>query len=481
MSLGMLTIIGCGNSNRSDDGVGPYIAQRLREQLAAQPQHQLQVFDAGTAGIEVMFKARHSERLIIIDASSSDSEPGSLFNVPGEMLVAQQADYSNMHEFRWQHALHSGREIYGDSFPTDITVYLIESASLELGLNLSPAVLKTADELIDTLLTEAKANKVPRSRSGIQVDTALRMAKEADCSNAEKATMLSEVATGIQQNADTESDLHNAISLYRAALSQPKISDALSGEIQLLLASTLCKLTTANSEALFEARVLIENALAIITDAELLADGHMQLGLVSQHLAASGSADPHKAIAHYQRALSFFTAEHAPTEHAIIHSNLATLWLSMPGETGKQSIYEAMAVQSFESALNNISAKSQPVEYAMLQNNLGNALQYIGSGHPIANNLRALEAYEIAIQLREDQPALLANTLANRANCLRNLPDDVERPERGNRQRLQQAIMDSERAETLFLQGGELDKAAMITELLIELQQQLHEDCAHAS
>ncbi|MGJ8685885.1 MAG: hydrogenase maturation protease [Spongiibacteraceae bacterium] len=477
----MLTIIGCGNSNRSDDGVGPYIAQRLNQQLADQTQRQLQVFDAGTAGIEVMFKARHSERLIIIDASSSGSEPGSLFKVPGEMLFSEQADYSNMHEFRWQHALYSGREIYGDSFPTDITVYLIESESLELGLSLSPSVLKTADELISTLLSEASTSPASRSRSDIQVETALRMAEEADCSDVEKAAMLSEVGTGLQQNADTENDLQNAISLYRAALSRPEINDALSGEIQLLLASTLCKLTTADSEALFEARVLIENALAIITDSELLADGHMQLGLVSQHLAADGRADPRKAIAHYQRALTFFTAEHAPAEHAIIHSNLATLWLSMPGETGKQSIYEAMAVQSFESALRNISADSQPIEYAMLQNNLGNALQYVGSGHPVANNLRALEAYEIAINLREDQPALLANTLANRANCLRNLPDDVEHPERGNQQRLQQAIADSERAKKLFAQGGELDKAAMITELLAELEQQLHEDCAHAS
>ncbi len=75
----MLSIIGCGNSNRSDDGAGVYVVQRLKEQLSKAPSLDVQIFDAGTAGMDVMFQARGSNALIIIDASCSGSEPGAVF------------------------------------------------------------------------------------------------------------------------------------------------------------------------------------------------------------------------------------------------------------------------------------------------------------------------------------------------------------------------------------------------------------------
>ncbi len=39
----MLTIIGCGNLNRSDDAVGVIIAQRLQKYLAENPHPKVQV------------------------------------------------------------------------------------------------------------------------------------------------------------------------------------------------------------------------------------------------------------------------------------------------------------------------------------------------------------------------------------------------------------------------------------------------------
>jgi hydrogenase maturation protease len=82
----MLTIIGCGNLNRCDDAVGVIIAQRLQQYLIQNPHPNVRIFDCGTAGMEVMFQARGSEQLIIIDASSTGSEPGAIFEVPGSEL-----------------------------------------------------------------------------------------------------------------------------------------------------------------------------------------------------------------------------------------------------------------------------------------------------------------------------------------------------------------------------------------------------------
>ena len=141
----MLTIIGCGNLNRNDDAVGAIIAQRLQQFLAENPYPNVQVYDCGTAGMEVMFQARGSKHLTIIDASSTGSEPGAVFKVPGEELEALPEPSYNLHDFRWDNALAAGRKIFKDDFPQEVTVYLIEAENLGFGLELSPAVKRAAD------------------------------------------------------------------------------------------------------------------------------------------------------------------------------------------------------------------------------------------------------------------------------------------------------------------------------------------------
>jgi hydrogenase maturation protease len=144
----MLTIIGCGNLNRSDDGVGVIVAQRLIEWVDARGISDVSVFDAGTAGMDVMFRARGAKRLILVDASNSGAEPGAVFQVPGAELEQGHDPTYSLHDFRWDHALYAGRRIFGAEFPTDVTVFLIEAAELGLGLELSEPVRHAADIVV---------------------------------------------------------------------------------------------------------------------------------------------------------------------------------------------------------------------------------------------------------------------------------------------------------------------------------------------
>lgn len=148
----MLTIIGCGNLNRSDDAVGVIIAQRLQQYLAQHPHYSnVRVYDCGTAGMEVMFQARGSKQLILIDASSTGSEPGAVFKVPGKELEALPEPSYNLHDFRWDHALAAGRQIFKEDFPEAVTVYLIEAENLGFGLDLSSAVQYSADAVFEKI------------------------------------------------------------------------------------------------------------------------------------------------------------------------------------------------------------------------------------------------------------------------------------------------------------------------------------------
>lgn len=150
----MLTVIGCGNANRSDDGVGVFVAQTLLRRLRDHPREDVRVFDAGTGGMEVMFQARGASRLIVVDAQQPGEAPGAIYRVPGEQLAVDHAPALTMHDFRWDHALAAGRRIFRDDFPGDVTVYLIEAANLDLGLELTPAVRASALRVVELIAAD---------------------------------------------------------------------------------------------------------------------------------------------------------------------------------------------------------------------------------------------------------------------------------------------------------------------------------------
>lgn len=150
----MLAVIGCGNPNRCDDGAGPQVLRMLAARGAGTDPH-VRLLDAGTDGMAVMFAARGCRTLVIVDACRSGSEPGALFEVPGAELESRHERTMSLHDFRWDHALYAGRQIFGADFPTDVTVLLIEAESVDFGLTLSPRVARaaaTAADRIEALL-----------------------------------------------------------------------------------------------------------------------------------------------------------------------------------------------------------------------------------------------------------------------------------------------------------------------------------------
>jgi tetratricopeptide (TPR) repeat protein len=232
------------------------------------------------------------------------------------------------------------------------------------------------------------------------------------------------------------------------------------------------------TEALEAARLAYEDALPVLAELgrpEEVAETEMNLGLVIQYLAGAHRARIGDAIAAYQRALRVFDRARYPVEFAILQNNLATAFLSMPLVDERSKMREALAVQAFEEGLKVVTLIDHPSEYAMLQNNLGNALQYASSRHATENNLRALEAYDesLKVRTRETAPLEYANTIANKANCLMNLPDDPAHPTAGNLTNLTHARLYLEEARAIFAQHGELAKAETVAQPLAELHRAL--------
>jgi tetratricopeptide (TPR) repeat protein len=327
---------------------------------------------------------------------------------------------------------------------------------------------------------------VAKSRTKQQVDAALMAVEDADASDADKAQMLMEIAMGLQQAPRDPGDLVAAVDLYRRALALVPPSETLgAARIRARLATALMAQPAEDAGPMQAAKEELTTAIATLTaegsDAEI-AEAEMNLGLICQTLAGWGMMPIQPAISAYQRALRTFDKAAYPKEFAILQNNLATAFLSMPfsGDSGK--LREALAVQAFEEGLRVVTLIDHPVEYAMLQNNLGNALQYVSTAHRVENSLRALDAYDEALKVRtrRDMPEAYANTIANKANCLANLPDDLENPEAGNPRNVQEAVALLREARGIFQDRGETQKAEQVAEAIAELTSALAPHSAFA-
>ena len=152
-----LLVIGCGNRLRGDDAAGPLVVERLQKRgLPAG----VRCLDAGTAGVDAVLAMRGAERVVLVDACSSGSAPGTICEVtPDEVTAAVAASGElSTHGLRWDQALAFGRAVLGDAAPGRVTVYLIEAGSFEPGGRVSPAVDLAVDRLVELLLRRSTAD-----------------------------------------------------------------------------------------------------------------------------------------------------------------------------------------------------------------------------------------------------------------------------------------------------------------------------------
>ena len=310
------------------------------------------------------------------------------------------------------------------------------------------------------------------------VRAAMAAARDESTSALERAEMLMEVAMGLQLRPKTPDHLQAAVVLYDEALALCPSEPLLTARITARKATALQAIPETGIGYVEQARYAFERALPDLVrlgTAEEVAEVEMNLGLVLQQLASSGRAPIADAIRAYQRALRTFDVKRHPVEFAILQNNLATAFLSMPFTDERAKIREALAVQCFEDGLKVVNLIEHPSEYAMLQNNLGNALQYAASSHAVENNLRAIVAYDEALKVRTraNTPLEYANTIANKANCLWNLPDDPQLPAGGNAGNLRRAKALYEEAAEIFAGHGEPEKRRIVAETLAQLEQEI--------
>ncbi len=161
-------VVGCGNLLRGDDGVGPVLVRHLWDRGVPDG---ARLVDGGTAGMDVAFQMRGAARVVIVDASMTGAAPGTVYRVPGEELAdLPPLQGLHTHSFRWDHAIPFARWALGDACPTDITVFLIEAAAVELGTELSDPVRTAMEQVTDVVERDYFAPLRPQTANDVRVE-----------------------------------------------------------------------------------------------------------------------------------------------------------------------------------------------------------------------------------------------------------------------------------------------------------------------
>ncbi len=150
-----IAIMGFGNPVRSDDAVGIYVIEQLRQPLE-EAEH-ISLFDMGTSAFEVLFQLKGHQQIILVDAVVNTGDPvGTLYRLPAEEVqrAPQDDPMVFLHSLKWDQALSYAKKLLQDDYPEDIQVYLIAVEDTRLEVSMSEEVQQAGNQVVERILAE---------------------------------------------------------------------------------------------------------------------------------------------------------------------------------------------------------------------------------------------------------------------------------------------------------------------------------------
>jgi len=148
--VGRAVVIGVGNPDRGDDGVGPAVVARAKGRLPGSARPLCLFGDDPAAIMDAWQGAQHA---VVVDAMVSGAEPGTVrcFQVSAEPLPAEVGLPST-------HALGAGAAIEMarvlGRLPARLTLYGVEAVGFTAGKGLSAAVAAAVPAVAEQVLKE---------------------------------------------------------------------------------------------------------------------------------------------------------------------------------------------------------------------------------------------------------------------------------------------------------------------------------------
>ena len=142
-------MIGIGNPDRGDDGVGRVLARRLRARAA--PGIEVRECDGEATGLMAAWEG--AEEVVLVDACRGAGPPGSIHDFDATEIEGSASTplrHGSTHSFGVTAAIGLARALR--RLPPRLVVYAIEGGRFGEGAGLSPEAERAVDEVVTLLI-----------------------------------------------------------------------------------------------------------------------------------------------------------------------------------------------------------------------------------------------------------------------------------------------------------------------------------------
>ncbi len=142
-----IVIIGIGNEDRGDDGIGLIAVRKICLIFG----DSIQSFENSGDGVALIEKWRGAELAIVIDATYSGAKTGLIrkFMVGEQPLPAADFTKNSTHNFGLYEAIETARAL--EMLPRKLIVFGIEGGCFSAGAAISLAVLEAVEQLLEEI------------------------------------------------------------------------------------------------------------------------------------------------------------------------------------------------------------------------------------------------------------------------------------------------------------------------------------------
>lgn len=150
-----LLVLGIGNTNCADDGIGSLLAERLAQtELGADSR--VEIVDGGTVGLGLLYLFDRCTDLVVLDAVDLGEAPGTVFHfTPDEVLAPELRQQVSFHQSGLNDLLAAGHLM--GALPQHVTVLGIQVGAVSYSTDLSPELGARVDEVERAVLAWVKA------------------------------------------------------------------------------------------------------------------------------------------------------------------------------------------------------------------------------------------------------------------------------------------------------------------------------------
>jgi hydrogenase maturation protease len=143
-------VLGVGNILLQDEGIGVRVVEHLNECYTFP--EEVQVLDGGTMGLDLLYYLEGVDRLLVIDAVDAGRPPGTILRLTGDEIPALLGRKLSPHQIGLADLL-SVAELR-DLTPGQVVLIGVQPASLETGLDLSPAIRARVPAIVEMVIKE---------------------------------------------------------------------------------------------------------------------------------------------------------------------------------------------------------------------------------------------------------------------------------------------------------------------------------------